>query len=179
MTILVKEVMSKPALTIDVNKTVRQAARLMTKHRKGYLIVTKKGKAIGILSDGDILRFIATGRKSPSRVKVGKIMSSPLVVASPEETIFSAVEKMKKNNIKRLPVVDKGKILGVISMTDVARASPEMMDLLEYRLLMKKRPIVLKEKTTVGFCENCGNYSERLREKNGMWVCEDCYEEEE
>jgi CBS domain-containing protein len=179
MPILVKDIMSTPPLTIDWNKTARDAARLMRKHRKGFLIVTKRGKAVGVLSDSDLLDSVILKNLEPRKVKVKDIMSSPVVVISPQETILDAVRKIKKSNIHRLPVVSEGKVLGVISLTDIARTSPEMLDLLEYRLKMKERPIVLKEKTTVGFCENCGNYSEKLKVKNGIWVCEICFEEEE
>lgn len=179
MPLLVKEIMSSPALTIDHNKTTRDAAKLMTKFRKGFLVVTKKGKVAGVVSDSDLLKHVVAKDRRSGKLKVKDIMSFPIVVVSPNDTILDAVRKMKKNNIHRLPVVESGKIVGVVSLTDIARTSPEMFDLLEYRLKMKKIPIVLKEMTTVGFCENCGNYSESLKTKGNIWVCESCFEEEE
>lgn len=179
MPIYVKDIMSSPALTIDWNKSVKEAARLMTTKRRGYLVVTRKNKAIGVISDSDILRHVVAKNKKGTEVKVKQIMTSPVITASPSETIVDAVRKMKRNNIHRLPVVEGEKVLGVITLGDIARTSPELLDLLEYRLKMKEMPIEMKEKVTVGFCEECGNYSENLRMKNGVWVCEKCFEEEE
>ena len=84
---------------------------------------------------------------------------------------------MKKSNIKRLPVVEKGKLVGVISLTDIAKTSPEMLDLLEYRIKMKETPFEIKEPKTAGLCENCGNYSENLTYVNDRWLCEECKDE--
>lgn len=178
MPIYVKDIMSSPPLTIDWNKSARDAAKLMTKYRRGYLIVTKRKKAIGVLSDSDLLKKVIVKNVKGSDLKVKDIMSSPVITTSPTETILDAVRKMKRNNIHRLPVVEGGKVLGVITLGDIARTSPEMLDLLEYRLKMKEMPIVMREEITIGFCENCGNYSEKLRIKNGIWMCEKCMEEE-
>ena len=176
----VKDVMSSPAVTIEYNKTIKDAAKLMTKYRKGFLVVTKRKKAIGVISDSDILKFVVAKDKKASKVKIKDIMSTPVVIVSPEDLITDAVRKMKKSNIHRLPVVSKGKVVGVISLTDIAHTSPEMLDLIEYRLrVMKEEPFVIREETTVGICENCGNYSEKLVEKGGIWVCENCFEQEE
>ena len=180
MPIKVKEIMSSPAITIDHNKTAKDAARLMMKYRKGFLVVTKRKKAIGVISDSDILKYVVAKDKKGSRIKVKEIMSKPVIIVSPDDSIIDAVRKMKKSNIHRLPVVSNGKVVGVISLTDIAHTSPEMLDLIEYRLrVMKEEPFVIREETTVGICENCGNYSEKLRLKRGIWICEDCFEQEE
>ena len=75
-----------------------------------------------------------------------------------------------------MPVIEKKKLVGVISLTDIVRTSPGMIELLEYREKMKREPIRIKEKYTSGICDVCGNYSDHLEYINGMWVCEDCKE---
>lgn len=179
MAILVKEIMSKPALTIDINKTARDAGKKMSGVRRGFLIVTKKSKPVGVISDSDLLKHVIIKNCKASGIKVKNLMTGPVVTVTPEDNILIAVRKMKTNNIHRLPVVDKGKVVGVISLGDIARTSPEMYDLLEYRLKMKELPIVIKEKTTSGICDSCGNYSESLKNLNDKWLCENCEEEEE
>lgn len=177
MPIYVKDVMVKPVIKIDENKTVKQAGELMKKTRRGCLIVMRKGKPIGIVSDSDIIKRVVAENLLPSKVKVKDIMSSPLVTISPDDEILSAVRKMKKNNIHRLPVVSNGKLVGIISLSDIAKTSPEMLDLLEYRLKMKSYIPQIKEKFTSGICDSCGNYSDDLRNVEGQWLCEDCREE--
>ncbi|MEM5852877.1 MAG: CBS domain-containing protein [Candidatus Aenigmatarchaeota archaeon] len=177
MPIYVKDVMVKPVITIDENKTIKQAGELMKKTRRGCLIVTRKGKPVGIVSDSDIIKRVVAKNLLPSKTKVKKVMSSPLVTIGPDEEILSAVRKMKKNNIHRLPVVFNGKLIGIISLSDIAKTSPEMLDLLEYRLRMKSYEPEIKEKFTSGICDSCDNYSDDLRNVNGQWLCENCREE--
>ena len=178
MPILVKEIMSKPAVTIDHNKTAKAAGQLMRKKRMGFLVVTKRGKAIGILSDADMINKIIVKGASAQKTKVKELMSSPLITVSPNADVMDAVKKIKKSNIHRMPVVEKGKVVGVLSLSDIARSSPEMYYLLEYRKEMKKHPIVIREQTTSGICDSCGNYSEHLKKMiDGRWMCETCQDE--
>ncbi len=177
MPMFVKEIMSKPAYTIDESKTAKDAALDMSENRRGFLVVTKSGKPVGVLSDSDIISKVVSKNILPQKIKIKEIMSSPVVTTQPNDDVTLAVKKMKNNNIHRLPVTDKGKIVGVISLTDIARSSPDMVDLLEYRLKMKEEPFELKEKITSGVCEVCGNFSSDLKNIDGVWTCEDCMEE--
>lgn len=179
-TVTVKEMMSKPALTIDGNKSARAAAVLMRKNRRGFLVVVKKGKPIGVLSDSDLINRVIVKKRDASKTKVKNIMAHPLIVITSDSDAMSAVEKMKRSNIHRLPVVDAGKVVGVLSLTDIARASPDMYYLLEYRQEMKKSPIEIREEHTSGICDSCANYSELLTHMNdGRWLCESCQDEME
>jgi len=175
--IYVKDIMITPVVTIDAEKTVKQAGELMKKTRKGCLIVTKKGKPIGIVSDSDIIKRVVAKNLLPSKIKVKEVMSSPLITIGPNEEILEAVRKMKKNNIHRLPVIENQKLVGILSLSDIARTSPEMLSLLEYRLKMKSFEPEIREKSTSGICESCENYSDELRNVNGQWLCESCREE--
>ncbi|MBU5536951.1 MAG: CBS domain-containing protein [Candidatus Aenigmatarchaeota archaeon] len=179
MAVLVKDVMSSPALTIDINKTARDAGKLMRKHRRGFLIVTEKTKPVGVISESDLIEEVVCKNIRSDKVKLKNLMHEPIIAVGPEDTILTASRKMKENNIHRLPVIENGKVIGVISLTDIARTSPEMLDLLEYRLKMKEKPFEIKEKTTIGICDSCDNYSDDLRIVDDQWLCEDCREESE
>ncbi len=178
MVIKVREVMSKPAVTISENETAMDAGRLMRKVRKGLLVVMHEKKPIGIVSDSDLINQIISKDKQSSKVKIKGIMSTPFISIGPSDDITNAVKKMKKNNIHRLPVVDKGgELMGVVSLTDIARASPDMMYLLEYRLKMKEKPLEIRDRFTSGICDSCGDYFESLENVQGKWLCEDCRDE--
>lgn len=176
---LVKDVMTKPVVAIDINKTAKHAGMLIKKTRKGALIVVKNGKPVGILTDSDLIKKVIAKNVLPSRIKIKNIMSKPLIVVGPNEDINVATKKLKRSNIKRLPVVENGKIIGVISLTDIAVASPEMIYILENRLKMKEEPFEIREKFASGICDSCGNYNADLKNVNGQWLCEACREEEE
>ncbi|MCM8786106.1 MAG: CBS domain-containing protein [Candidatus Omnitrophica bacterium] len=178
MAILVKDIMSKPVITIDENKNARDAGKIMKKVRRGFLLVTRKGKPIGAISDSDLIKNVIVANKKASQVKLKKIMTRPLITVRPDDDILVAVRKMKKNNVHRLPVVsEEGRPVGVISLTDIAKTSPEMLDLLEYRLKMKEMPFEIKETYTSGICDSCLNYSDKLTNYDDQWLCESCMDE--
>jgi CBS domain-containing protein len=176
MVILVKDIMDKP-LTVDESKNVKFAGELMRKTRRDSVVVVKRGKPIGILTDSDLIKKIIAKNKKPSSVKVKAVMSKPLVASAPNDTILDATRKMKRSNIKRIAVLNEGKLVGILSLSDIARSSPEMIDLLEYKLKMREHPTEIREKVTSGICENCGNYSANLRNVDGQWLDEVCIEE--
>lgn len=179
MALLVKDIMIKPVLTIDINKNAKLVGEIMRQTRRDALIVTKNRRPVGIITDSDLIKKVVAKNIKPSSVKVKRLMSKPLVTIKPEENVVDAVRKMKKNNIKRLPVVSEGKLVALISLSDVARTSPDMVDLLEYKLKMKEMEPVIKERTTSGICDSCGEYSQDLGNVNGQWFCESCREEVE
>jgi signal-transduction protein with cAMP-binding, CBS, and nucleotidyltransferase domain len=172
----VKNIMTRPAIRIDYGKTVQAAAKEMVKHRVGSIIVVKDKKPIGIITETDINRKIVALGKDPKKTKTEEIMSSPIVFSSPDDDMTVAVEKMETHKIKRLPVVERGKIVGILTNTDIARASPEMIDILNFRLKMRTELPSIKETSTSGLCEVCGGYSEDLKFINEQWVCRNCRE---
>lgn len=177
--VLVKDVMSAPVITIDIKKTARDAGKLMRKHRKGFLVVVDRNKPAGVISDSDLIEAVICKNVKADKIKLESLMHEPIIAVDPEDDILVASRKMKGNNIHRLPVVSNSRVLGVVSLTDIARTSPEMLDLLEYRLKMKERPFEIKEKTTLGMCDSCDNFSDDLQNINGEWLCESCREEKE
>jgi signal-transduction protein with cAMP-binding, CBS, and nucleotidyltransferase domain len=177
MPIYVKDIMSKPVLGIDYNKNVKIAGDMMARTRRDTLIVTKNGKPIGIVTDSDLIKKVIAKNKKPTAVKVFQVMSKPLVTVKPDETILEATRKIKRSNIKRLPVTSDGKLIGLISTTDIARTTPEMLDMLEYKLKSKEFPTEIKEKFTSGVCDSCDTYSVDLKNVNDQWLCESCRDE--
>ena len=169
--------MSKPVYKIEENKTVKDAARKIKESRRGFLVVVKGRKPVGVLSDSDIIGKIVAENAKPSKIKVKDVMTKYFVSIGSGEDILTAVRKMKRGNVHRLPVIDNGKIVGVLSLTDVARTSPEMLDLLEYRLKMKEIPYETKEEHTSGLCDSCGDYVEDVKRVDEQWLCEDCRED--
>jgi len=172
----VKNIMTKPVVKVEYNKTVQAAAKEMVKNRVGSIIVIKKKNPIGIVTETDLNKKIVAPCKDPRKIRIVDIMSSPIVFSAPEDDVETAVEKMEKYKIKRLPVVSKGKVLGVITNTDIARASPEMIDILNFRLKMRTELPAIKESSTSGLCEVCSGYSDDLRFMDDQWVCANCRE---
>lgn len=171
--LLVKHIMTRKVIRIDQGKSVQDAAKEMTKHRVGSIIVTKNDKPIGIITESDLKKKIVALNKDSKKVKTKDIMNSPLVFIPSSVDITVAVDKMKKHKIKRIPVIDKEKLVGIMTYTDIARSSPDLMELLDWRMKLEGGPSI-KETSTSGICESCGNYSDDLSYENEQWICESC-----
>ena len=128
--------------------TVRKAAELMSKHEVGCLIVVKKEKPVGILTETDMVKRVILEYVDPEETKVGETMSSPLVFGSPQMDVDEASKLMRRQKIKKLPVVEKGRIVGLVTTTDLVR-SPEVMKMMIRaikRNLIKEMIMSIQEK---------------------------------
>jgi len=115
----VEDVMVHGVITIAANAKVAQAVELMTKHEIGCLVAVNGKTPVGIVTERDMLNRVLRARAHPEDIEVGEIMSSPLVVGKPRMEIEDAVELMFKRGIKKLPVVEQGRLLGLVTLTDL------------------------------------------------------------
>ena len=118
----ISEIMSARVVTIDQREPVIAAARLLKRMNLGALPVTdRSGKLVGMLTDRDIVvRCVAAGG-DPREMAVGDIMSRGVVTASPESEVSDAARRMGRGQVRRLPVVEGGKLVGMLSLADMAR----------------------------------------------------------
>src|SRR3990172_3115447 len=146
---LVKEIMSKNIVTITPEATVYEAARIMGEKHIGSLIVEKYDTAVGIITERDLLSEVLAQEKDLRAEKVEKIMSYPLVTICSTAKIKEAAQMMV-NEKGRLAVFDCGKIMGVITASDLIRSLPEV-DETKVRVddFMTKRIITADEATSV------------------------------
>ena len=127
----VEDVMVKEVITIDEEFTVKEAAEIMNKFEIGCLIGVRKGKAMGILTERDVLKRVVAQGRDASKTKVKDAMTSPLVIAEPGMDLAEAVKLMFQMKIKKLPVVDGKRLVGLVSLTDIARFQPQMITILK------------------------------------------------
>ncbi|MEM3442231.1 MAG: CBS domain-containing protein [Candidatus Bathyarchaeia archaeon] len=135
----VEDVMIKEVITIDENSTVKEAAEIMNKFEIGCLIAVRKGKAMGIITERDLLKRVVAEARDANKTKVKDVMSSPLIVVEPGMDLEEAVKLMFQMKIKKLPVVEGKRLVGLITLTDIARFQPQMIKLLK-QLAMKHAP---------------------------------------
>ncbi len=117
-----KKIMVENVITISPNATVKKAAELMNIHDMGCLIVASCEKPVGIVTERDMLKRIINELRDPEETRVLDIMSKPLITASPEMRSGDAAKLMLERNIKKLPVVENGRLVGIVSLTDLLRA---------------------------------------------------------
>jgi len=106
--------------TIKSKQLLKDALKEMVKRNIGSLVTVEDGKPVGIVTERDVSRSVAKGAKA-LRTQVKRVMSSPLVTVSPNTSIENAMIKMLKNGIRRLPVIEKEKLVGIVTERDILR----------------------------------------------------------
>jgi len=175
---LVKDVMSSPVITTEENAPANRVAELMDKHGLGCIIVTgKKGKPLGIITERDLVGRVLTRNVKPDTINAKDVMTSPLITIEPDETISEAARRMSRLNIRRLGVVYKGQLIGLLSSKDVLGVMPELIETIQERAFIESENRIqeAEEESTplAGYCDHCGGWSDNLKETNGQFVCED------
>jgi CBS domain-containing protein len=114
-----RKIMIEKVVTILPSATVLQAAELMNMHEIGCLVVVDHEKPVGILTERDMLKRIICESKKPATTRVVSLMSKPLITASPDIRAGDAARLMLERNIKKLPVVENGRLVGIVTLTDL------------------------------------------------------------
>ncbi len=115
-----RDIMTQKPLTLQTSDTITAAARTMRDGNIGDVVVLEDGQVRGILTDRDIVvRALAEGM-DPSRTTVGQVCSRELTTLSPTDSIAQAVSIMRDKAIRRLPVVEGGRPVGIVSLGDLA-----------------------------------------------------------
>ncbi|HLC68585.1 MAG TPA: CBS domain-containing protein [Candidatus Bilamarchaeaceae archaeon] len=131
--------MTRNVITISTDETIVEVAKLMKKHDIGsVIIVDGQKRAKGIVTERDVIHKLIAAGKDVASTKVEAVMSKPLRVITPDTPLEVAAQAMRKNNIKRLPVVNaQTQLVGIISEGDIMRIFPAIVDLLEERVALR------------------------------------------
>jgi len=117
----IKDIMVEEVITVDANSTVKDAVKLMNKHAIGCLIVEEEEKVVGIVTERDFLKRVIEDSRDPEKTKVSEIMSNPLIVGSVDMKLEDTIKHMFTYKIKKLPIVENGHLVGLVTLTDIAR----------------------------------------------------------
>jgi len=178
--IKVKSAMRKSVVTIDPDKSVLAAAKLMKKNDIGSLVVIEKGRPIGIMTREDVNDKVAAKDLLASTLLVKQVMSAPVVSCSSDDDITAISHIMSKYGYERLPVIDKGKLVGIISTREVVKVAPAAIEIFRQHFEEESTPVIGKSESSDGDeCERCSNYSDDLQKVGSEWLCEKCREESE
>lgn len=129
-----KDIMVKEVVKVNSCTLVDNAVKMMNKNNIGCLIIEDNGEARGIVTQRDLLEKVLEKAKDPRKLAVSDIMTQKLVVGNPDMEIHEAARLMFKRKIKKLPIVENGKLIGLITLTNIARTvsvDQEMIDIVE------------------------------------------------
>ncbi len=167
----IRDIMTRDVCTAEKNETLLDATKKMLEFGVGSIVIVENEKPIGIVTERDIIEKVVVKNKVPSRVKLKDIMTKPIITVKPTTSLREAVNIMLKKGIRRLPVVDGDRLVGIVTDTDILSVSLELGELLD--LVRESSPV---KETMSGICDKCGRFSDRLVDVNGLKLCEDCLE---
>lgn len=116
------DVMTREVISIEVDASVAEAARVMASKRISCIVTTRQDGPAGILTEKDLIRRIVMVQKDPSQTRVSDVMSCPIITVSSSDSIMSAGRKMDAMHLHRLVVMDEGELCGIVTQTDIMRA---------------------------------------------------------
>lgn len=177
MVVKVGDIMRRAVINVKKTDGLDKVVKIMGKAGIGGVIVTEKGRVVGILTEKDIIRDVLAKGKDYKKIKVKSIMKHPVRTVPPDLDAESAMRIMRDLEIERLPVVGgANKLIGLVTARDIMRIEPALHEMMKEKGSLSV--FTPREKKTLisGECEICGNFSEYLREVNGKLVCEDCRE---
>jgi len=129
--IIVRDIMTKNIKTVKPNDSVHAAVQMMNKFDIGSVIVISSGRPVGIITETNIMRRVVEPRMDPATVWVKDIMSSPIISIEENASVAEAAKVMADRKINRLPVINGNKLVGLISSTDIVKANPTQLGILE------------------------------------------------
>jgi len=175
---LVKDVMSSPVVTVGEDATVDKAAQLMADGHIGCILVTsKEGKPLGIITESDFVTRVLAKNIQPNKLTAKEVMTSPLITIDPDETLSEAARRMSQLNVRRLGVMYKGNLVGIISSKDILGIMPELIEIIQEKARIEGRTAAEEAPESAplaGYCDQCGRWSDDLTEVEGGFLCEEC-----
>ena len=178
--ISVGDLMTRSFVFVDPDTNLKECSKKMVKTRVGCLIIKDKQKLKGIVTRREILWAIIKKSKSELvDIKAKNVMKKKVVTIKPSADIIEAMEKFKKKKVRRLPVVELGKVIGIITLKDVLKMDPGLFQMIYESIRIKEETAKIKKQDLVctrrqGICEECGE-NDLLCKEDNAWICDACY----
>ena len=170
--ISVRDAMTTQPVTASIDTPLQEVAQLMKKGKVGSIVITAKEKLVGIISEKDIVERVVAKGLNFAVLKAGDIMTKELVTISSQEDIYDALLLMGSEEIRKLPVVDNKKLVGLLTSNDVLKIEPALFDIMSVRTRLReehRKPIRFVQ----GRCDNCGFEGPVIKHKQ-RFLCIAC-----
>lgn len=174
----VEDVMSSPVFTVKETDTVLAAAKLMKKQEIGCVVVVDKaGKPKGLITERDLVRRVSALDLLPSKIQVGKSMTKPASTIEASANVTEAAKNMRELKIRRLIVLQDGKLRGIITSNDIVDITPALIDVMAEKSQISPVEKVKESAPLSGYCDQCGSWADELKSHDGQFLCDDCVSE--
>ena len=176
----VGDLMTRNFVHVDPDTNLRQCAQIMVKKRVGSLIIKHKDKLKGLLTEKDIIwAIVKKSKDNLKNIKAKDLMRRKIITIRPGADITDAMQKFKKKKIRRLPVVENGKLIGYLTIKDVLKIDPGLYQMITETVKIKEETEKLNRSNInaprkQGICEECGEF-DLLYHDEAQWLCGTCY----
>ncbi|MFW6013675.1 MAG: cyclic nucleotide-binding/CBS domain-containing protein [Candidatus Nanoarchaeia archaeon] len=123
-----KDIMKTNVMTMDVNEGFEGVLELILNTKTDYIIITKNDKPVGIITERDIIKKLLANRKKKSKIKLEDVMKKNIISVNSNYDINRVSELMHNENIRHIPVIEEGKLLGIITSTDIVKFTSEIQE---------------------------------------------------
>ena len=123
----VKEIMRKQVITVEPDFTLDAIAKIMSNNKIGSVVVMERKNPVGIVTSEDIVSLVARG-KSPKKAKAKELTQREFITASPEDNLLKIAKIMIRKGVKRVPIIHKNKLEGILTDKEILLTAPELID---------------------------------------------------
>jgi CBS domain-containing protein len=122
--------MTTKPIMVPIDASIQECCRIMSEKDVGSLIIHKNRKMQGIVTEEDIVRKAALQNWDMKKTRIADIMSTNIIHITPERDVHEAILLMKNHDIRTLPVLDGGKLVGILTLKDVLKIEPQLFEIL-------------------------------------------------
>lgn len=178
----VGDLMTRNYVSVGPEDTLQKCAKTMIKKRVGGVLVESKDELKGIITEKDIVWAIVKKKRADlSKILVKDLMKKKVRTIKPSANVAEVLERMRKTKHRRFPVVEKGKLVGIITLKDILKINPNLYEMIADTVKIKEHKKKMKKGGDMrmpvkkGYCEECGK-KDLLYKDDDMLVCMNCYE---
>lgn len=131
------DAMTKSPVIVNSSISIKECSKIMLKEGVGGVIVKDKN-SIGIITEKDIIEKVVAKNLDPEKTSAKKVMTKNMVIISPDKDIYDAIIKMKEKDVRRLPVIHNGDLIGLLTEKDILKIEPSLFDLLVERYKIRE-----------------------------------------
>ena len=176
----VYDCMTTKPISVSSDASLEECANVMSQNHVGALVIKDNHQSKGLITEQDIVRKAIAKRINPLTKKVKDFMETKLITINSNDDIYDALIKMRDSNIRHLPVVENGKMVGLLTLKDVLKIEPQLFELLveKFELREETRKPINRVISNEAICQGCGAYAEDVKKVKGSLLCERCADEQ-
>ena len=171
----VYDCMTTKPISVSSEASLEECAKVMAQNHVGALVIKDDHQSKGLITEQDIVRKVIAKGINPLTKNVKDFMETKLITINSEDDIYNALIKMRDSNIRHLPVVDKGKMVGLLTLKDILKIEPQLFELLveKFELREETRKPINRIISNEAICQGCGAYAEDVKKSKALCCARD------